>query len=65
MMVIVGYDDDENVKAYKVRNSWGAGWGKGGYCYLSYDFFEPQKNQESMINNLYVLNLDLNKYPKT
>jgi C1A family cysteine protease len=65
MMVIVGYDDNENVRAYKVRNSWGVGWGRQGYCYLSYDFFEQQENQKSMINNLYVLNLDLTKFPKT
>jgi hypothetical protein len=62
MMVIVGYDDDDN--AFKIRNSWGAGWGKGGYCNLSYKFFDETSNIDYDIE-LYVLNLDLTKYPKT
>lgn len=32
---IVGYD--EEIKAFKLRNSWGTDWGKGGYSWLSYD----------------------------
>ena len=35
-MVIVGYDD--STKMWKVRNSWGEGWGKGGYCFMPYDY---------------------------
>jgi hypothetical protein len=62
MMVIVGYDDDNH--AFKIRNSWGAGWGKGGYCYLSYGFFDESSNINYDIE-LHVLNLDLTKYPKT
>jgi hypothetical protein len=34
-MCIVGYDDA--TKLFKVHNSWGAGWGKSGYCYMTYD----------------------------
>jgi C1A family cysteine protease len=31
----VGYDDDK--KCFIVRNSWGAGWGDKGYCYMPYE----------------------------
>jgi hypothetical protein len=61
MMVIVGYDDlyDNKKGAYKVRNSWGAGWGKKGYCYLSYDFFE---GDASKIKSLDIININLDNY---
>jgi C1A family cysteine protease len=44
-VVIVGWDDDKYVPqapggqqygAFIVRNSWGSGWGEGGYFYVSY-----------------------------
>ena len=35
-VTIVGYDDSRG--ALKMANSWGTGWGNGGYCWLSYDF---------------------------
>ena len=35
-LFVVGYDDA--VGGFKTVNSWGAGWGRDGYCYLSYDF---------------------------
>lgn len=31
MVVVVGYDADGNVK---IKNSWGVGWGEGGYMRL-------------------------------
>jgi len=34
-IVLVGYDD--NKKALELRNSWGEGWGEGGYAWMSYD----------------------------
>lgn len=34
-MVIVGYDDAQ--QAFLFMNSWGEQWGKGGYCWVSYD----------------------------
>ncbi len=38
--VLVGYDD--TISRFKDRNSWGTGWGKGGYCWLSYgDIINP------------------------
>ena len=70
MMVIVGYDDSD--KAYRVRNSWGAGWGYGGYCKLSYDFFQEDTNNHnptdeqqksySKIREIFSIKLDLEKY---
>jgi C1A family cysteine protease len=35
-MVAVGYDDLK--REFIVRNSWGAGWGDGGYAFLGYDY---------------------------
>ncbi|KAL3896992.1 MAG: hypothetical protein SGPRY_013149, partial [Prymnesium sp.] len=35
-MLLVGYMDREQV--FIVRNSWGEGWGVGGYCYVPYDY---------------------------
>jgi len=35
-VVAVGYDDAK--AAFLVRNSWGAGWGLGGYFWLPYDY---------------------------
>jgi C1A family cysteine protease len=37
-MVIVGYDDSK--QSYIVRNSWGSGWGIGGYCYIPYAYID-------------------------
>lgn len=34
-MVVVGYDDSRS--ALKVMNSWGAGWGDGGFGWIAYD----------------------------
>jgi hypothetical protein len=37
-MVVVGYDDARG--AYRVMNSWGRGWGDGGYAWIAYSLFE-------------------------
>ena len=46
-VVAVGYDDarviahpdgDSTTGALKIRNSWGSGWGEGGYGWLPYDY---------------------------
>ena len=34
--IIVGYDDKK--KLLTIRNSWGKGWGDGGYFYMPYSF---------------------------
>jgi C1A family cysteine protease len=36
-MLLVGYD--MNDETFLVRNSWGTGWGRGGYCRLSFDSY--------------------------
>jgi GH25 family lysozyme M1 (1,4-beta-N-acetylmuramidase) len=35
-VLAVGYDDSKGM--FIVRNSWGAGWGVGGYCYMPYAY---------------------------
>ena len=41
---IVGYDDsitdDGDVGAFKVVNSWGSGWGDGGFYWITYNAFQ-------------------------
>ena len=39
-MVLVGYDD--NHRAYRILNSWGPGWGDGGYFWWDYDDLEKR-----------------------
>lgn len=42
-VTVVGWNDEkvipgaENPGAFYVQNSWGANWGEGGYCWLSYE----------------------------
>lgn len=36
-MLVVGYDDADST--FLVMNSWGPGWGEGGFCRLRYDVF--------------------------
>lgn len=33
-VLVVGFDD----RGFLVKNSWGAAWGDGGYCVVSYDY---------------------------
>jgi len=35
-MLLVGYNDRK--QCFIVRNSWGDGWGEGGYCYAPYSY---------------------------
>jgi len=38
-LCVVGYDDSKAVGgAFKFVNSWGSGWGDGGYAWMSYNF---------------------------
>ncbi|WP_447984695.1 C1 family peptidase [Nitrospira sp. Nam74] len=34
-VVIVGWDDEKG--AWRVRNSWGTGWGESGYAWVKYN----------------------------
>ena len=37
LVLIVGWDDRMgSIGAWIVKNSWGSGWGDGGYCYVAY-----------------------------
>lgn len=36
-MLAIGYDDAR--KAFRIQNSWGRGFGDGGYAWLSYEFW--------------------------
>jgi hypothetical protein len=39
-MSLCGYDDNKgNNGAFRVVNSWGTGWGDGGYIWVDYNFF--------------------------
>jgi uncharacterized protein YdeI (BOF family) len=33
-LCVIGYDDTQ--QAWLCKNSWGTGWGMGGYCYIAY-----------------------------
>ena len=37
-LLVVGYDDKTGY--FKVQNSWGTGWGKSGYGFISYKYME-------------------------
>jgi len=37
-MVVVGFDDDR--QAFRILNSWGRGWGDGGYGWFGYEFWK-------------------------
>jgi C1A family cysteine protease len=38
-ILVVGYDDVK--EAWLIRNSWGNGWGMGGYCWFGYNQAAP------------------------
>lgn len=45
-VTLVGWDDDvaagRELGAFRLRNSWGAGWGQGGYCWLPYSYLPTE-----------------------
>jgi len=57
---IVGYDDsiqDDGEKgAFRVVNSWGAGWGDGGFYWLTYDAFK-EMGLIGVLNLTYIIDI--------
>ena len=47
-MIAVGYDDTR--KAFRIQNSWGRGFGEGGYSWLGYDFWARNTEVGYVIN---------------
>ncbi len=56
-ITIVGYDDEK--KAFKIANSWGEGWGRRGFAWISYDLFKSEKFSASPFYRL----VDFDKEP--
>jgi hypothetical protein len=46
-VLIVGIDDNLHGGSYIVKNSWGTGWGDGGYGTIRYDQFAPNGSDGS------------------
>jgi hypothetical protein len=57
VLAIVGYDDA--LQAFKVRNSWGKGWGDNGYGFLSYDIFSAPNGAQ--VTALFALTAQFNQ----
>ena len=56
-MLSVGYDDD--LKSFRIRNSWGSSWGDSGHCWLEYAYLEqvdPQFDAWATIDGAAVFN---------
>jgi hypothetical protein len=48
-VAVVGYDDYEG--GFKVRNSWGKGWGHNGDAYISYEFVKNYAREAVVIES--------------
>lgn len=48
-MLVVGYSDAR--QWFIVRNSWGAGWGDKGYCYMPYSFL----TNDDLANDFWII----------
>lgn len=46
-MTLVGYD--EKRQAFRVINSWGRGWGDGGYAWIDYDVFSSRVRRAAIL----------------
>ena len=47
-MVAVGYDDAR--QAFRIQNSWGRGWGDGGYAWFGYDYWREKAKSAYVID---------------
>ena len=48
-LTIVGYDDSKH--AFRIINSWGTGWGGGGFCWIDYSWFTQVAGYYSYVMN--------------
>jgi Papain family cysteine protease/Domain of unknown function (DUF4384) len=46
-MTVVGYDDRK--QAFRLMNSWGKGWGDGGYVWVGYDVFKARVREAEIL----------------
>jgi hypothetical protein len=52
-LCVVGYDDKKYGGAFEIQNSWGAGWGNEGYCWIPYKTFNLFASQAyELVDNL-------------
>jgi len=47
-MTLIGYDDRK--QAFRLMNSWGKGWGDGGYAWLSYETFKARVRETEILS---------------
>jgi len=57
-MAAIGYDDEKN--AMLVINSWGPGWGDGGYGWIEYDTFSRMVKRAYVVQDIVIPNLEDN-----
>ena len=53
-IAMVGYDDDianTHKSGFKIVNSWGTGWGCGGFAYLTYDWLKENAVQATWMQD--------------
>lgn len=59
-MLIVGY----TATSFIVRNSWGAGWGNNGYCYIPFGYFSLNGGTMDPGFDFWVIRLQTNLFTK-
>ncbi len=62
-MCVIGYDDE--LKAFKLMNSWGNNWGKGGYIWIKYQHFADYCKYAYAVFLAEGEPIDFDKDPKT
>lgn len=51
-VTIVGYDDNRFGGAFKIINSYGSGWGDGGYFWLPYEHFQRVVSEAYVLQDM-------------